>query len=358
MQNYYHRSGNVTRVQDGRSGEVTSSLTPGVYSVNFNQNTGYYLTDMDPFELPSKLYGNTERQAVRVMDTFKDRTQSTGLLLTGEKGSGKTLLSKKICVDAIAAGMPVLLVSSPFTDEGFTKLIQTIGECVVLFDEFEKVYDAEDQEAILSLFDGVITTKKLFIITCNDQARLDANIVNRPGRMYYRLNYRGLTEAFITEYCQDVLKNKDNIPYIITVAETFSAFNFDMLKALVEELNRYGETVREAVEMLNMKPNRTSGKYTVEVFDDKGVLWPAKDPDTKRANYSRHIYGNVLSEDFNVEYFNTQLDEYVTVTNEDIFYMDNKVIKTRCKTTDYVVTFKKQAGTEFEFSFDFIEAGF
>jgi hypothetical protein len=34
----------------------------------------------------------------------------------------------------------------------------------------------------------------------------------------------------------------------------FDQFNFDMLKALVEEMNRYKETASEAMRMLNAKP--------------------------------------------------------------------------------------------------------
>ena len=34
----------------------------------------------------------------------------------------------------------------------------------------------------------------------------------------------------------------------------FKAFNFDMLKALVEEMNRYNESPHEALKMLNAKP--------------------------------------------------------------------------------------------------------
>ena len=47
--------------------------------------------------------------------------------------------------------------------------------------------------------------------------------------------------------------------------------NFDMLKALVEEVNRYDESPFEAVKMINAKPTAESGsQYQFEVFDKAG----------------------------------------------------------------------------------------
>jgi hypothetical protein len=49
----------------------------------------------------------------------------------------------------------------------------------------------------------------------------------------------------------------------------FGEFNFDLLKALVEEMNRYNETPQEALEMLNAKPQNGSDqtRYEVRFFD-------------------------------------------------------------------------------------------
>ena len=57
-----------------------------------------------------------------------------------------------------------------------------------------------------------------------------------------------------------------NIDSVVTVGSLFSQFNFDMLKALVEEMNRYGETAQEAMQMLNAKPEFDDGSmYKVTV---------------------------------------------------------------------------------------------
>jgi hypothetical protein len=77
---------------------------------------------------------------------------------------------------------------------------------------------------------------------------------NRPGRIFYSLDFKGLEQDFIIEYCEDNLANKTYIQGVCRVAAMFDQFNFDMLKALVEEMNRYNESPSESMKMLNAKP--------------------------------------------------------------------------------------------------------
>jgi hypothetical protein len=92
---------------------------------------------------------------------------------------------------------------------------------------------------------------------------------NRPGRIFYMIDFKGLDTGFITEYCNDNLNAQEHIETICKISQMFDEFNFDMLKALVEEMNRYGETPQEALEMLNAKPEFDGGSdYTVEVIHE------------------------------------------------------------------------------------------
>ena len=105
------------------------------------------------------------------------------------------------------------------------------------------------------------------MITCNDKWRVDIHMRNRPGRIYYMLDFKGLDADFIREYCNDNLENKIHIETIVNVGSLFSEFNFDMLKALVEEMNRYNESPQEALEMLNAKPEFDTGtEYSIKII--------------------------------------------------------------------------------------------
>ena len=250
--------------------DLHDQLPAGTYTVKLNENTGqFFLETIDNFEIKGKVYGDTVRNADRILGTFKDRPGSTGVMLTGEKGSGKTLLAKKISLQAIDEGMPTVVINDPWRGEQFNSFMQMIEQpTIVIFDEFEKVYDHDEQEKLLTLFDGVYPSKKMFIVTSNDKYRVNEHMRNRPGRMFYRLEYKGLSDDFITEYCEDNLTNKDHIDSVRKIAMIFSEFNFDILKAMVEEMNRYNETPQEVMRVLNAKPeNDDATSYKITLFE-------------------------------------------------------------------------------------------
>lgn len=261
---YFMRSGNTYRFASEASVQISERLPVGNYTVKVDMNGQFFLEMVEPFESPKKIYGNVLNRTERILQTFLDRQFSTGVLLAGEKGSGKTLLSKNLSIVAAKNfNMPTLIINTPLFGEAFNTFIQTLNhEALVIFDEFEKVYnDHAAQESLLTLLDGVYPTKKLFVLTCNDRYRINDHMINRPGRLYYFLEYKGLDVEFIREYCEDTLIDKSQIDTVVNVSSLFKDFNFDMLKALVEEMNRYGENAVEALEMLNVKPSPGRGSY-------------------------------------------------------------------------------------------------
>ena len=236
---------------------ILPQLPAGVYVIKASV-TGLYLDMVDGFDLPPKLYGDINSKAERIISTFHSRPTTTGVLLTGEKGSGKTQLARLTATKFVEAGFPVLLVNSPFTGDSFNQLLQSIHQpTLVLFDEFEKVYGADDQPKMLTLLDGMFPSKKLFMFTCNEVSRIDSHMKNRPGRIFYLLDFNGLEEQFVREYCEDNLLNKENMEKLVFAAGMFQPLNFDTLKAIVEEMNRYNETPAEALKMLNAKPGHS-----------------------------------------------------------------------------------------------------
>ena len=270
---------------DGRM-DVRDRLPAGNYTVCRSPLSGeYFLEETAAFTLPPKLYGKTERHAERILSTFKRRDPGAqiGVCLSGTKGSGKTLLAKHI---AKTSELPVIIVNTPFSDERFMRTMQGIEqEAVIIFDEFEKLYDSDAQESILTLFDGVFTARnKVMVITCNNKYAVQSFFHNRPSRLRYSIAFEGLGVEFIREYCEDVLNDcRTYLDKIINLAVLCDEFNFDMLQTLVDELNRYGGEFEDAVEILNVKPlGSTKSSWTLAVTtpDLRGKKWTVESGDT------------------------------------------------------------------------------
>ena len=271
MSQQYAKKGNTYWPQSADSAfPIFAKLPVGTYVLKFHPEYGFYFEPIEDFTLPSKLYGDLTDRTDRIITTFLDRESTTGVLLSGEKGSGKTLLAKNLAIElAKRYEIPTIVINAPYQGDGFNTLIQNLQqEAVFFFDEFEKVYNTDEdktiQDRLLTLLDGVYTSKKLFILTTNDSWRINEHMKNRPGRLFYLINYKGLDANFVREYAEDNLKNKDHIEKLVNITALYKHFNFDMLKAIVEEMNRYNEPPKEALVYLNAQPD-TGGEATYDI---------------------------------------------------------------------------------------------
>ena len=297
MTHFLKKGNTYTQYADGVL-DIHTKLPPCNFIIQQDQMGSLYLEQVDSFEFTSKRYGDNEKNAERIMNTFLNRSLSTGVMLAGTKGSGKSLLAKCLSMRGAELGIPTIIINAPYKGDSFNRFLQEIEqECIILFDELAKVYDRDDQESILTLLDGVFPSKKLFVFTCNDKWRVDSHMRNRPGRIFYMIDFAGLSSEFITEYCEDNLLNKSYIDTICKISSLFAQFNFDMLKALVEEMNRYDESPQDALKILNIKPE----------YDDETVRYDIKlqinGVEVAQDDLYEHTWsGNPLMKRVHVEY--------------------------------------------------------
>ena len=231
-------------------------LPPKTYRVDYDPETRIFsLLEAHDFEIPeTKIYGQHLDKVKKVLNSMDKMNRNLGVILSGDKGIGKSLFSKCLGLKARKKGIPVILVNE--YHEGTANFLEEIEQTVmILFDEYDKTFDEKKhncQAEMLSLFDGVSAGKKLFVITCNEIQSLSQYLINRPGRFHYHFRFLYPTADEIRDYMEDKLDKQyyDEIENVIAFSVRMN-LNYDCLRSIAFELNN-GLKFQEAINDLNI----------------------------------------------------------------------------------------------------------
>ena len=86
------------------------SLPAATYNICYSQQEGCYLMLRENIRITEKTYGSHNVKLDKVMKSFRSFSRSLGIILSGDKGIGKSLFAKQICERAVSEGYPVILV--------------------------------------------------------------------------------------------------------------------------------------------------------------------------------------------------------------------------------------------------------
>ena len=264
--------------------QVFEKLPAQPYVVRFSEIRGFFLEKYNDMEIKEpKVYDVHIEKVNKVMNMFEIQDRNLGVILSGDKGIGKSLFAKMLSNAAIERGIPMIVVDRYIP--GIASYIEDIEqEVMVLFDEFDKTFgevkskagDASPQTSLLSLFDGLSSGKKLFVVTCNELYKLNEYLINRPGRFHYHFRFEYPSANEIREYLTDKLQPEyqKEIDNVISFSNKIS-LNYDCLRAIATELNT-GLTFSEAIKDLNIV-NTEQQSYNLMLRFKNGISFRAKD---------------------------------------------------------------------------------
>ena len=218
------------------SRESVPKLDPGVYRLNLERDGSLALVYVqEKFNLPAKIYGMDKQLIDQVTTAYASGvlTNNLGVILSGVKGTGKTVTAKQLCN---LLGLPVILVDRIY--DNFPSFVCDIKQDVLVFvDEYEKIYDRHES-SLLSVMDGALDNgfKRVFILTTNVLCVSD-NLIQRPGRIRYLKRYKDLDRETIELVVDDLLIHKELREQTIDFIASLQTITIDIVKALIDEVN-------------------------------------------------------------------------------------------------------------------------
>lgn len=256
-------------------------LPVGTYHIETIKNmaggTTLALRQIPDLKVTEKMYGDVQPRIDRIQAAFKKATRSLGVILSGAKGIGKSMFTRKLAETAIADGVPVLVIDGQV--DGLARFLDSIDdEIMVVFDEFEKRfremtdYDGNEvdsgQDALLSLFDGMSCRKKLYVVTCNETSNLNDFLLNRPGRFHYHIRFDYPDRNAVMQYLVDNLDKTaaDQIPAVANFVARVP-LNYDCLAAIAFELNLGGK-FKDVIDDLNINAENSLRYDVISVYPD------------------------------------------------------------------------------------------
>ena len=250
----------------------------------------YVLEETPNLPTSNKVYGNLDNIIDRTFVHYENiGNATTGIMALGHPGTGKTVLVNRLsqrCREEFK--LPSILITKAPSelswarvDEGdggldFIKFIQDLPPCLLILEEFEKTFEIIQQEKLLTMYDGMFTSKKMIIHTANNIHKISSKLIGRPNRIHFKITHGSIGPDFIRDYCFDNLDDTSKIEEIIEQSFSLDPFTVDQLRALIFTINNHNESIYESFKFLNIESKNFHSNiiYTasvIRIIDNKSL---------------------------------------------------------------------------------------
>lgn len=260
MKRVWHQNNNEFYPSDDST--KYNILPVGIYIVSYHPQKGFYLSKtQDNFKFNYKIYNKDEKFIKIVTKSYENLTENLGILLTGLKGTGKSVTSKLICNEL---NLPVICITT--LHDNIDNFLTTIQQPVIIFiDEYEKIY--QDGSDLLSLIDGMLKNdhKNVFLLTTNS-LYINENLLQRPGRIRYVKEYKDLEIPECYEIIDDLLKYPEFKEDCIDSISKLPNLTIDLVKEIINEINIHNVSPKEFIDIFNVR-NNDYDHYNIGLYD-------------------------------------------------------------------------------------------
>ena len=242
---YAYKDGLLTPIGVPVNNNFLDKLPKGVYNFTVREKQNGALlgfSPVDDFKIPENIIGQ-DKQLTRVISTYNRLDKQMGVLLSGISGAGKTVLAKRIAMECVNKGNMSVVVVNNETVGHLPMMMNMLNEdTVILLDEFEKMFDKVDkQNYLLTLLDGVMNHKHLFLFTCNDASKVNPYMLQRPSRIRYHFKFDRVPKEIAHEIIEReyIPVDNNNVAALKLLTDMISGLSYDMLFECIKECNLY-----------------------------------------------------------------------------------------------------------------------
>lgn len=230
-----------------------------VYNLKYDRYNGMsYFEEDGSLSLPSKVYTTKSDDIfIKRVNTYFQKTSklSTGVMLSGIKGTGKTVMAKVIAKNS---NLPIIVVDEDYPTGRINDFFRKFETPVtIIFDEVDKHWDTED---LLGWLDGVQTNaKKLVLFTCNIEDGVNDYLKDRCSRVRYIRHFEANDNArFLREILRDKGIAEDKIEDTYTfIVNNFGLLSIDNVLSFIDEKFLFPElSNKEIFDDMNISSKR------------------------------------------------------------------------------------------------------